>query len=220
MTLLDTLMDANQEDWQRYVTHPFVRQIGEGTLDAACFEHYLKQDYVFLIHFARSFGLAVFKSNTIEEIQQAKSLLTGIVDVELDLHVEYCERWGLSKEQLAATVESTSNMAYTRYVMERGLSGDLLDLNVALAPCIIGYAEVAKWLIAQPSTVRQNNPYDEWITMYASEEYQQVAATHTAALNKTDPKTLSPQRLQELKNTVGSATRLEVDFWQMGIDIS
>ena len=75
MTLLDTLLDANREDWKRYIQHSFVRQIGEGTLDASCFEHYLKQDYVFLIHFARSFGLAVFKSSTIEEIQQAKTCL-------------------------------------------------------------------------------------------------------------------------------------------------
>ena len=198
MTLFDTLLEANQGDWQSYTQHPFVQQIGDGTLPPECFEHYLKQDYVFLLHFARCFGLAAFKSTTIEEIQQAKASLSGIVDVELDLHVQYCARWGLSEADLAATVESTSNMAYTRYVMERGLSGSLLDLNVALAPCIIGYAEIAKWLLAQPSTVRQNNPYDEWITMYASEESQQADATQTVALNETVPNTLTPKRLKEL----------------------
>ena len=165
MTLFNTLLQANRDDWQKYVQHPFVQQIGDGTLPAECFEHYLKQDYLFLLHFARCFGLAVFKSTTVEEVRQAKASLVGIVDVELDLHVEYCARWGLSEDDLAATVESTSNMAYTRYVMERGLSGDLLDLNVALAPCIIGYAEVANYPLSQSTTVRDRNPYDEWITM-------------------------------------------------------
>jgi len=220
MTLFDTLLQANRHDWQKYVQHPFVQQIGDGTLPAKCFEHYLKQDYVFLLHFARCFGLAVFKSTTVEEVRQAKASLVGIVDVELDLHVEYCARWGLTEDDLAATIESTSNMAYTRYVMERGLSGDLLDLNVALAPCIIGYAEVANYLLSQSTTVRDGNPYDEWITMYASDEYQEVANAHKATLNKVDLKSLDPKRVSDLSGTFGSATRLEVDFWQMGIDLS
>ncbi len=220
MTFFDTLLEANQDDWQKYTQHPFVQQIGNGTLPAACFEHYLRQDYVFLLHFARCFGLAVFKSTTVEEVRQAKASLVGIVDVELDLHVEYCAKWGLSENDLAATVESTSNMAYTRYVMERGLSGDLLDLNVALAPCIIGYASVANYLLSEPSTVRAGNPYDEWISMYASAEYQEVANAHKATLNKINPQKLAPERLDELTRTFGSATRLEIDFWQMGIDLS
>jgi len=198
MTLFDTLLEANRRDWQSYIQHPFVQQIGQGTLATECFEHYLKQDYVFLIHFARAFGLAVFKSNSIEEIEQAKS----------------------SKDDLSATVESTSNMAYTRYVMERGLSGNLLDLNVALAPCIIGYAEVANWLLSQSSTVREGNPYDEWITMYASDEYQDVASAHKATLNKVIPESIAQSRVTELCGTFGSATRLEIDFWQMGIDLT
>ena len=220
MTLFDTLLQANRDDWQKYVQHPFVQQIGDGTLPAECFEHYLKQDYLFLLHFARCFGLAVFKSTTVEEVRQAKASLVGIVDVELDLHVEYCARWGLTEDDLAATVESTSNMAYTRYVMERGLSGDLLDLNVALAPCIIGYAEVANYLLSQSTTVRDGNPYDEWITMYASDEYQEVADAHKATLNKVNLQALDPKRVSDLSGTFGSATRLEIDFWQMGIDLS
>jgi thiaminase len=34
-------------------------------------------------------------------------------------------------------------MAYTRYVLEQGMSGDILDLRVAMLPCIAGYGEVA-----------------------------------------------------------------------------
>ena len=68
--------------------------------------------------------------------------------------------------------------------------------------------------------MRDGNPYDEWITMYASDEYQEVANAHKATLNKINPQTLESKRLDELKHTFGSATRLEIDFWQMGIDLS
>jgi thiaminase/transcriptional activator TenA len=218
--LFDTLLKTNEDDWNRYVQHSFIRQLGDGSLSRASFEHYLKQDYVFLVHFARAFGLAAFKSSDIIELQHAKAMMAGIMDVELGLHVKYCQEWGISQQDLDGIVESTANMAYTRYVMERGLAGDLLDLNVALAPCIVGYAEIAKWLSAQSFLNTADNPYLPWLEMYASDEYQHVATAHRSMLDETDVSTLSKQRLQVLNVNFSAATRLEVDFWQMGLDIT
>lgn len=218
-SLLDKLMTANQADWNRYVQHSFVRQIGDGTLDRACFEHYLKQDYIFLIQYARAYGLAAFKSSNLTELNHAKGLMSAIVDIEMNLHVEYCASWGIDQSTLENTVESTANMAYTRYVMERGLAGDLLDLNVALAPCVIGYAEVANWLSAQSFLKIEGNPYAPWIDMYTSDEYQEVAQAHRDIINQVELSQLTEQRTADLVSTFGAATRLEVDFWQMGLDI-
>lgn len=218
MSLFDRLRAANADHWRGYIEHRFVRELGDATLPRESFEHYLRQDYVFLLHFARAFGLAAFKSRTLEDLAAAKSSLAAIIDVELDLHVAYCERWGITREALAATVESTPNMAYTRYVMERGLAGDLLDLNVALAPCIIGYAEVAAWLVDQPFLVREGNPYLDWIELYSGADYAGVAAAHRVALDRIDPATLGAARLAELEATFGAATRLEIGFWQMGLE--
>ncbi|MFK7853234.1 MAG: thiaminase II [Granulosicoccus sp.] len=217
--LFDTLLEANEADWKRYIEHAFVRKIGDGSLHRDCFEHYLKQDYVFLIHFARAFGLAAFKSTTRAELEHAKASMSGIVDIELNLHVQYCESWGISCAELEATVESTANMAYTRYVMERGLAGNLLDLNVALAPCIIGYAHIAKWLSAQSFLKTEDNPYSSWIEMYSSDEYQDLANAHRDILNQVELTGLSRQRILDLSSTFGAATRLEIDFWQMGLDL-
>ena len=67
-------------------------------------------------------------------------------------------------------------MAYTRFVLERGLAGDLLDLQVALAPCLVGYGESGERLLADPATRRDGNPYDEWIAAYTSEELSRRGA--------------------------------------------
>ncbi len=45
-------------EWQRYVSHPFLQQLAAGTLPQAAFRHYLTRDYLFLIHFARSYAPA------------------------------------------------------------------------------------------------------------------------------------------------------------------
>lgn len=214
--LFDTLLSRSADHWQAFTQHDFVRQLGSGQLQRASFEHYLKQDYVFLKHFARAHGLAAFKSSTLQELQHAKGSLVAIVDIEMDLHVQYCKRWGITQTALEQVEESTANMAYTRFVMERGLAGELLDLNVALAPCIVGYAHIATWLSQQAFTVLDGNAYCDWMDMYLSEQYQQVAKSHIDMINR-GARDLSTERVADLSKTFAAATRLESDFWHMGL---
>jgi len=215
---LDRLKHACQTDWQAYCQHDFVRQLGAGSLAPEAFRHYLKQDYLFLMHFARAWGLAVYKSRNMQELRQGLATLKAIVDVELDLHVQYCGQWDISEDDLAHLPESRPTIAYTRYVLDTGLQGDLLDLHVALAPCLIGYAEIATWLCAQPFTVRAGNPYDAWIRMYESQEFQDAACAERDWIN-TQLRDVSPARLTQLTRIFGEAARLEADFWQMGLDL-
>ncbi len=114
--------------------------------------------------------------------------------------------------------EDPANMAYTRYVLERGLSGDSLDLAVALAPCVIGYAEIGTWLAENAAAKGDDNPYQEWIDTYAADDYQEVAWAHAAQLDRLLERRGGPGRIDSLVRTFGDATRLEVGFWQMGVD--
>jgi len=218
LTPFERLKTACRDDWQAYCQHDFVCQLGAGTLAPASFRHYLKQDYLFLVHFARAWGLAVYKSRNMAELRQGLATLKAIVDVELDLHVQYCSGWGISEADLAALPESRPTIAYTRYVLDTGLQGDLLDLHVALVPCLIGYAEIADWLCAQPFTVRVGNPYNDWIQMYASVEFQDAARAERDWIN-AQLADLAPARFEQLTRTFRAAARLEADFWQMGLDL-
>ena len=157
------------EEWRAYTEHAFVRALGDGTLPEECFRHYLGQDYLFLIHFARAYALAAYKSETLDDIRQAAQGLSAIIDMEMGLHVESCAAWGLDEAAMQALPEAEETMAYTRYVLEKGVAGDLLDLHVALAPCIVGYAEIGAALSKAPAVSLANNPFRAWIEMYASD---------------------------------------------------
>lgn len=217
--LFDRLKAACADDWRAYVDHDFVKQLGAGTLPQACFQHYLKQDYLFLIQFARAFALAAFKSERLDDIRMAHISMKAILDVELDLHIDFCRKWGIEPEELEDLPEATANMAYTRYVHAAGMGGTILDLHVALAPCLLGYAEIGQKLVNDPDTKRDGNRYRDWIEMYSGKDYLTAAQTASDYLDQLSSD-ISAERFASLTRTFRDATRLEVGFWQMGLDIS
>lgn len=218
-TPFERLIETCADDWRGYITHDFVRGMADGTLPEASFRHYLKQDYLFLVHFARAWGLAVYKSRNMDELRQGLDILKAIVDLEMGLHIGWCAEWGISEAEIGALQESRATMAYTRYVLDAGASGDLLDLHVALAPCVVGYADVAVWALQQPFLKRDGNPYMRWIEMYAGQEFVDAAAGERDWLNARLAG-VTPERFAQLARIFRDATRLEADFWQMGLTLA
>lgn len=66
--------------------------------------------------------------------------------------------------------------AYTRYVLDVGQTGDWLGLQMALAPCLLGYGAVAKMLLHHADTKREDNIYWKWIENYNAEDYAEAVA--------------------------------------------
>ncbi len=220
MLLFDQLKEVNKNVWEAYTRHQFVRQLGEGVLSESAFRHYLVQDYLFLKHFARAYALAVYKSDELEQMRQAASAVVNILETEMALHRKLCAGWGIDPDRMEKTPESGATMAYTRYVLECGLAGDLLDLQVALAPCVVGYAEIGAALAHQHANALADNPYRQWIEEYASEDYQNVAEAACRQLDDLAAQRMTPARFDMLSEHFSRATRLEADFWQMGLDQS
>jgi len=216
--LFPRLVEASEPAWGAYTRHQFVLSLAAGDLPEACFRRYLVQDYLFLLHFARAWGLAVYKSDTLPEMRRAQRLVAATLDVEIGLHIDYCRGWGLSEAAIAALPEAPATIAYTRFVLDRGLAGDRLDLEVALAPCIIGYAVIAAEQTRDSRTRLDGNPYREWLEMYAGPDYQGLAREAETALDDQFARRGGEGRFASLAANFVLAARLEADFWQMGLD--
>ncbi|OQX34731.1 MAG: thiaminase II [Oceanospirillales bacterium LUC14_002_19_P2] len=213
------LITANQSLWQEYTQHRFVRQLGDGTLPDTAFRHYLIQDYLFLKHFARAYALAIYKCDSFSAMQRPLSALTGLLEHETSLHVAYCQEWGISEQDLENIEEDSGTVAYTRLVLDIGQSGSLTELYVALAPCALGYAEIGAWLPKQSFTARENNPYIAWIDMYAGETFQQLAVDETRSLDEMMKEiSADSQQGRKLNRIFRDATRMEIAFWEQGLN--
>ena len=204
-------------DWTRYVRHGFVQQLGAATLAKPAFQHFLKQDYLFLIHFARAKALAVFKAESIPAMVDKTNAIQAIL-AETSMHLKYCEGWGLSQAEVLGTAESAETVSYTRYVIDRGLAGDILDLEVALVPCSVGYAEVALRILADPNRKLAGNPYQSWIDTYGAESYQALARAAAKRIDDLGVSHGGEARFPMLSATFSEAARLEQRFWQQGLD--
>ena len=211
--------EAAGETWRAYTCHAFVQGLGDGSLPRAAFVHYLQQDYIFLTHFSRAWALAVTKSETVDEMRICAATVHALINEEIQLHIETCAAEGLSEQALFAAEEAPANLAYTRYVLERGHAGDLLDLLVTLAPCVMGYGEIGARLGRQTFAT----PYRDWIDTYASQGYQQLCHKVGTLIDAVVARRLGLEpvtspRWQGLCNSFATATALEVEFWQMGLN--
>ena len=222
MTLFETLKSRCAAEWEAYTRHDFVEQLGAGTLPLPVFQDYLIQDFHFLVQFARANALATYKSRTLADLTAAHAA-TGAILAETELHLGLTERWSIPRAELEAAPEKQATVAYTRYVLDAGMVGTVLDLSVALAPCTIGYAEIGAALaprLSDPAAhdASGEHPYAEWISEYSGEAF--TAASH-AAISQLDALSvggLSDSRLDELTEVFRTATRLEADFWQQALD--
>ncbi len=214
-----TLMrDQAAGAWRDYTRHAFVEGLRDGSLSKQAFLHYLRQDYVFLIHFSRAWALAVAKSDTHAEMLTAVGTVNALVAEEMQLHIGICEEAGIPQDELSATAERAENLAYTRYVLEAGYSGDLLDLLAALAPCVMGYGEIGSRLAAEATS----DTYADWINTYAGDDYQGACTAvcemlENALVHRLGENYQASPRWDRLCRTFRTATELEVSFWQMGL---
>ena len=92
MRFFERLKAEASAEWRAYTEHPFISGLADGTLPEKAFRHYLVQDYLFLIEFARAYALAVYKSLQLADMREAASGLSAILDVEMNLHVKLCAR--------------------------------------------------------------------------------------------------------------------------------
>jgi thiaminase/transcriptional activator TenA len=213
------LKDKNVNIWFDYTKHEFVQKLANDSLHENCFLNYLKQDYLFLIQFSKAWSLAILKSDNLEEMKIAASTVNELINFEMGLHISLCEKYGISKLDLENTEEENENIAYTRYVLELGYSGDFLDLLSALAPCVLGYGEIGL-------NLQNSNPktsmYKKWIETYSSSEYQSVCLNVGKLIDKSFKLRLGKNYTNTYKWNKASqifkkATSLEVDFWNMAL---
>ncbi len=207
----DLLRDRASGIWEKEHSHPFVVELGEGTLPLEKFQWYMRQDYLFLIEFSRVIALAVAKADTLEDMGWFARLLHETLNTEMALHVSFCEDFGISEAELLSTRLSPTTLAYTNHMLADAQSGTIAEIAATLLPCSWGYAEIGQALEARGKPT--GHPlYCRWIEMYSSPEFGELAEWLRSFIDRK-AMGLSEGQRENLAEIFVSNSKYEFLFW-------
>lgn len=209
----DRLWRKVQPIWEAYLDHPFVKGIGDGTLDKEKFKHYMKQDYVYLIEYSRVFAIGSAKAPDLKTMTMFANLLHGTLNMEMDLHREYAAKFGITNEDLEETEPAATMTAYTSYMLNVSQLGGVENAIAAVLACAWSYNYIGKELAKKPGAL-DHEFYGNWIKMYSSEEFTKLAETCKKMLNDIAV-SKSKKELQALEDIVVKTSKFEYLFWDM-----
>ncbi|GAE29454.1 thiaminase II [Halalkalibacter hemicellulosilyticus] len=209
----DRLWNKVEPIWNSYLEHPFVKGLGDGTLEQEKFKHWLKQDYVYLIEYSRLFALGASKSEDLEMMTTFAKLLHGVLDVEMELHRNYAADFGISAEELEQTEPSAITTAYTSYMLNLSQRGGVENVVASVLACEWSYLFIGSSLAKWPGAL-EDNFYRSWVEMYSSAEFTELAESSKQLMNKVAERK-SEQELARLEEIVVRTSQLEYMFWDM-----
>ena len=217
MTFCDEIEAEAQPQREAMMRHPFVLGIGDGSLSSERFRHFMTQDYLFLIDYAKCLAMGTVKAPDLETMSWFAGAVDHILNTEMELHRVYCASLGISADQLETTKHAPTTYSYTSYLLRVAQIGSFGELTAALVPCIWGYWQVGEVLAAAGEP--QNAPqYAEWIRMYTGEESRTVAIEARAICDRI-AETAGSHELKAMREAYITCTRYERDFWQMAWDL-
>ena len=210
MAFTDDVREDAEAVWEAILDHPMVRRLGEGTLDEGPFRYWVRQDYVYLIDYSRTFALGAAKAETLEHMGTFAELLESTVNTEMDLHRTYAGELGITEAELEATTPSPTTRAYTDFLVRTATDGGFGDLVAAVLPCMWGFNETGKRLEARGKP--DDDRYAEWIDTYAGEEFTELAGWCKDLMDEVaaDAADAERERYRELFLT---SARYEYRFW-------
>lgn len=203
-----------QPIWEKNHEHPFVQEIGKGTLDEQKFIYYMKQDYAYLIDYSKLFAVGVMKAQDLQTMEKFSQILHETLHFEMELHRKFAAEFGITRAELEATEPTPVNLAYTRYMLNVAQNGTLAELVACLLPCAWDYWEIGKLLRKQYGDRIAHNRYAKWIETYDSETFGNGAKWLIQLMDElADGK---PEReLAVLEKHFQITSKYEYLFWDM-----
>ena len=179
--------------WEEGYQQPFIRELGEGTLQRERFAFYLLQDFRYVNDYAR-------------------------VQVETEVHRSYLASYGITEEQMNNVRQSAFARAYTSNILSIAYGKDILDILVAVLPCAWVYADYGYRLAVEFADTLDDNPYKSWVDMYKTDEFWQDSVWLLDHIEKLVADA-SEERKRELIDIFVTGVENEYMFWASAYDM-
>ena len=191
--------------YQNIITHDFVTELMQATLNKDTFGFYVNQDSLYLSEYKKSLVAVGSKCHRPEDTQFFYESATGIIQVEDALHKEFLE------EKYKDSEPSPTCELYNSY-LARIVNSESVEVGAAaVLPCFTIYKEVGDFILNTQEN-KDSNPYQAWIATYASDEFA-LAVKKAINIVDTYALTASPESLAKMEEVFIKTSKLEWMFW-------
>lgn len=213
MGFSNQLRNENKLIWDAILEHPFVRELGAGTLPLDKFTYYVKQDYQYLVEFARCIGLAAAKAEDIETMRKWAAMMDGCLRYETEMLESLSEALGLPPEEIARTPKAPTNAAYTDHILRVAATGTVGENVAALLPCMWTYLDVGEALAMIGGYI--GHPiFEDWCKAYSAPEYVNLVAVYRELVDSFADGAGEAIR-DRMRSLFAQSMRYEYMFWEM-----
>ena len=178
---------AGGETWHQILDLPFVRALGEGTLDEDLFAFYLDQDALYLRDYSRALATLSARADTATAQVHWAAGAHEAIAAESQLH----EGWLSNRARLGGA--SPITMGYTNFLRASAAGDDYVVGAAAILPCYWLYEEVGAVLSSQNHA---DHPYAEWLSMYGGEDFAADVARSLAEVERAFEAASPAQRVR------------------------
>lgn len=212
MKLSKRLYACAQTLWPRYLQHPFVREMAEGTLPVEKFRFYMLQDSIYLRDYMKILAAILLKSDDFEEMRFLCGEMSNTIEETLRMHIPYMKRLGIPEAELRETAAHIDNSAYTQYMLCTAQAGDVLTGLVLLLNCSWSYAYIAEKMAERYAGAVGRESYSAWFSAYLSVSYRQA---NQALIDRIDGMAgdIREERVRQLCEIFAKCCLFELRFW-------
>ena len=155
------------------LAHPFVRGIGDGSLDEARFRFYVRQDYLFLIALRARADRSAPRARRGRDMRRLRASRTSVLETEMTLHTGFAQRWGVALAELEAERPAPATAGYCDFLLRTAALGDFAELPPR---CSRACGPTRRSARASAAGAPDHPGYAAWIATYADPEFRRSPA--------------------------------------------
>lgn len=157
--------------WSNFESLPFLRKMGEGTLDADAYRYYLVQDYLYLHGYLKLLALGIAKAPDSRTEEFFADSLQGTRALELEHMREVMQNTGIELRRVKRKLLSPSTEAYLQYMQNLCWQGDAATVAVTVLACSESFEIIAAAMKKRYPECDKHKVYGNWVQSYMDPAY-------------------------------------------------
>lgn len=205
--MFNELQDAVADLLPKIYQHPFNQELAQGTLPIEKFIFYLSQDALYLVDFSKALALTATRLPKDEQSELFIQFSINALKAERDLHIKLLKKHPTHPK---TNQQSPFCFMYTNYLLRMASTATVEESVASLLPCFWIYQQVGQRINTKKIL---NNPYQEWIDLYSSPEFNHSVDLMISTINELAAHA-SIYCKQKMLRAFRLATLCEWQFWQ------